>query len=187
MMKPDERALIDQVRNGSSPAFDALIKPYWRRLFLTIRRVLRYDSEAEDVMQEALLRIFRSLHGYRGDASFYTWMFRIAFNCALDFSARKKKMKMLLLDAVEPHWESSNEESPEYVVIGRQMAVTVSNVLERMHPECKEAILLHQVQGLSYEQISDVMACPVGTVRSRIFRARDLIANRLRQRGFTAG
>jgi RNA polymerase sigma-70 factor (ECF subfamily) len=186
MMNQDERELIDQVRNGNSVAFDALVKPHWRRLFLMIRRVLRDDSEAEDVMQEALIRIFRALGGYRGDASFYTWMFRIAFNCAIDFAARKKKMMTIPLAVVEPDWEGSDGQSPENVIIGKQMAVAVSDVLERMHPECKEAILLHQVEGLSYGQISDMMECPVGTVRSRIFRARDLIASKLRQRGFTA-
>jgi RNA polymerase sigma-70 factor (ECF subfamily) len=190
-MKPDsarERQLLERIAAGDTLAFDTLVAPYRRRLFSHILHIVKDPSDADDLLQEALIRIYRGLHTFRGDACFYTWTFRIAFNCAVTFLARRRR----LLEEQVPHVESAYQtaaeahqcDDPETIVSGIQMAETVGAALDAMRPEFKAAITLHEIDGMSYHEIADAMVCPIGTVRSRISSARQMIAHHLQQQGY---
>ena len=179
--------LVQQVLNGHAEAFDELLAPYRRKLLLLIVRVVKNPCDADDVLQDALLRIYRGLHNFRGDACFYTWSYRIALNCALAFLARRNRMLADASHAQEGYrdgaWEASASDDPENVLAGKQMATIVDAALESMRPEYKAAIELREFEGLSYHEIADAMVCPVGTVKSRISSARSAIAHQLKQQG----
>lgn len=184
----EDRLLVEQIKNGDTFAFDRLVGPYRRKLQLHIFRIVKNQSDAEDVLQETLIRAFRGLRNFRGDASFYTWIFRIAYNCAIAFVTRRR----LMLEEIpcgesgyrSGAWEASVCEGPEELVCGKQMAASVGAALESMRPEYKAAIMLREFDGMSYDQIADVMLCPLGTVKSRISSARHAIALQLQQQGF---
>ena len=179
--------LVEQVLKGRPDAFDALMAPYRRKLLSLILRVVKHPTDADDVLQDALLRIYRGLHNFRGDACFYTWSYRVALNSALAFLSRRNRMLADASEAQEGYrdgaWEACASDDPENVLAGKQMASIVGAALESMRPEYKTAIELREFEGLSYHEIADAMVCPVGTVKSRISSARSAIANQLKQRG----
>lgn len=179
--------LVELIKSGQTDAFNELLMPYMRKLSLLILQVVKNPYDADDVLQDALLRIYRGLKNFRGDASFYTWSYRIALNSALRFLSRRRQQL-----ADEPRgdtgypsggWESTVNDDPANVLAGKQMAIIVGTALESMRPEFKTAIVLREFEGLSYHEIADAMVCPVGTVKSRISSARMAIARLLRQQG----
>ncbi|HEX8614463.1 MAG TPA: sigma-70 family RNA polymerase sigma factor [Telluria sp.] len=186
-----ELELIEAVLRGEPQAFDTLVAPYRRRLFLLALKIMRDPDDAEDVVQDTLILVYGALGTFRADACFFTWMFRIAYNCALGALARRKRH---LPDEPEApagsrgaEWEVCESADPEMALAGKQMAAAMDAALDAMVPEHKTAILLHQIAGLSYGQIAATMLCPVGTVRSRISSARIAIAGKLKLRGFACG
>jgi RNA polymerase sigma-70 factor, ECF subfamily len=182
----EELALIERVKGGDTAAFGTLMRPYRARLAWAILRVVHNPSDVDDVMQEAMLRVFRALDTFRGEAGLYTWMYRIAYHCALAFAARYSPDRERER-AQGLHWDSCECDCPENIVFGSQMVAAFESTLETLQSDFKTAIVLHQLEGMSYLEVSDQMRCPVGTVRSRISTARGLIASRLRQRGFGVG
>ncbi|MBC7684901.1 MAG: sigma-70 family RNA polymerase sigma factor [Bdellovibrionales bacterium] len=190
-MTPDsekDRLLVERIKNGETLAFDRLVAPYRRRLQLQIVRIVKDQSDAEDVLQETLIRAYRGIRNFRGEASFYTWIFRIAFNCAIAFVTRRRQMLEASPGSESGYrsgaWEASGCEGPEELACGKQMAATVGAALESMRPEFKAAIMLREFDGMSYGEIAGVMLCPLGTVKSRISSARQAIALQLQQEGF---
>jgi RNA polymerase sigma-70 factor (ECF subfamily) len=183
-------ALIERIRGGDTAAFDELICPYRSMLRSHIGRVVGDPADSEDVLQETLIRAYRGLKGFRGDSCFYTWVYRIALNCAFAFLARRARASTDIRDAAtsiyHDGWEASVCECPEEIISGKQMAAIVDATLATMHPECRAAILQREFDGFSYSEIADNMRCPIGTVRSRISRARQVIASKLGRRGFAA-
>jgi RNA polymerase sigma-70 factor, ECF subfamily len=183
-------ALIERIRSGDTPAFDELIAPYRSMLRSHITRVVIDPADSEDILQDTLIRAFRGLKGFRGDSCFYTWTYRIALNCAFAFLSRRARVSTDLRNAAtsiyHEGWEASVCDCPEEVISGKQMAAIVDATLATMHPECRTAILQREFDGFSYSEIADNMDCPIGTVRSRISRARHVIASKLSRRGFAA-
>ena len=183
-------ALIDRIRGGDTAAFDELIGPYRNMLRSHISRIVGDPADSEDVLQDALIRVYRGLRGFRGDSCFYTWVFRIALNCAFAFLSRRARASSEIRSAAtsiyHEEWEASVCDCPQEVISGKQMAAIIDATLASMHPESRAAILQREFDGRSYSEIADNMHCPVGTVRSRISRARDVIARRLNRRGFVA-
>ena len=182
--------LINRIRCGDTAAFDELIGPYQNVLRSHIARVVVDPADSEDVLQDTLLRAYRGLKGFRGDSCFYTWVFRIALNCAFAFMNRRARVWSDIRSAAasiyHEEWEASVCDCPEEVISGKQMAAIMDATLASMHPECRTAILQREFEGFSYNEIAHNMDCPVGTVRSRISRARHVIALRLSRRGFAA-
>lgn len=181
-----EAQLIAQVQQGASEQFAALVAPHQRKLLLHIMRVVNNPTDADDVLQETLFKAYSGLGTFRGEAGFFTWIYRIAMNCALRHVARKGRVAQTEADS-EPAgngWPMTDLEDPETVFIGKEMAATVDAALDAMLPEYKTAIVLREFEGLSYHAIADAMVCPVGTVKSRISVARAMIASSLKKRGF---
>lgn len=187
MSDEQDSLLIEQARAGKAGAFDALLGRHRNKLLWAIRRIVQDSHDAEDVLQEASICIFRALGRYRGDARFSTWIYRIAVNCALQCVARNKHNGAHVAQLSESDGEVALCPGPDDILFGTQMVSAVGSVLDEMRPEYRAAMLLHQFDGLSYDQISGVMRCPVGTVRSRIFTARHLIASNMQKRGFSVG
>jgi RNA polymerase sigma-70 factor (ECF subfamily) len=191
-MRPDgenEWQLVERTLGGDTYAFDTLVAPYRRRLHSHILQIVKDPSDAEDLLQDTLIRIYRGLRNYRGDASFYTWTFRIAVNCAITFVAHRRRHleEPMPNDVVSAYGTSERApvcDDPETIVSGMQMVETVGAALDSMCPEFKTAILLREFDGMSYHEIADAMVCPVGTVRSRISSARQAIARHLQQQGY---
>jgi RNA polymerase sigma-70 factor (ECF subfamily) len=184
--------LVQRVQQGDARAFDALVIRYQRRIERLISRLVRDPDLVQDLAQETFIRAYRALPQFRGDSAFYTWLYRIAVNTA------KKALVDLARDPVvsESAWigasgdaddetsarapEPIDEETPEALMASRQIARTVNEAIQALSEDLRQAVVLREIEGLSYEEIAQVMDCPVGTVRSRIFRAREAIAARLR-------
>lgn len=181
-----EAQLIALVQLGDAAAFAGLVAPHRRKLLLHIMRIVSNPSDADDVLQETMVKAYSGLKTFRGEAGFFTWIYRIALNCALRHVARKGRLAQTEADSESAlyRWDAAELEDPETVFIGKQMAATVDAALDAMLPEYKTAIVLREFEGLSYHEIADAMVCPVGTVKSRISVARAMIANTLKQRGF---
>lgn len=182
--------LVDRAKRGDVRAFEMLVVKYQRRIERLIGRMVRDADLVQDVAQESFIRAYRALPQFRGDSAFYTWLYRIAVNTA------KKTLVDLKRDIVvsESTLGSSDEgdetsraenelsdgETPEAVLASKEIAAAVNAAIEALSEDLRQAITLREIEGLSYEEISEVMNCPIGTVRSRIFRAREAIAARLR-------
>jgi len=182
-----ERQLIERIQSGRTEAFDELLAPYFRKLFSLVLHVVKNPYDADDAMQDALLRIYRGLKNFRGDADFYTWSYRVALNSALSLLSRRRRMSVEESDAGHAYGDgamhASTNDDPEHLLAGKQMAMIVCAALETMRVEYKTAIILREVEGLSYDEIAETMSCPVGTVKSRISSARVAIAQLLKRRG----
>ena len=198
MSEPDADALlVARVQRGESAAFEMLVVKYQRRIERLIGRMVRDPDRVRDIAQETFIRAWRALPQFRGESAFYTWLYRIAVNTA--------RREMTLLQRDPSHTasalagegdggaegagadgtffaapEPSTSETPEAVLASRQVASAVNAAVERLSDDLRQALVLREVEGLSYEEIAEVMNCPVGTVRSRIFRAREAVAARLR-------
>ena len=175
--------LVRLAQSGDRLAFEALVVKYQRRIARHVARYVPMASDVEDVVQEVFIRAFRGLHSFRGDSAFYTWLYRIATNAALTFLRQAPHEERLDdLDDEQPNpFEPgiSDGETPERTLMASQIADAVRQGLARMQPELVDALTLFEVEGKSYSDIAQMFDVPVGTVRSRIFRAREALAKRL--------
>ena len=170
--------IVRRVNNGQREAFDLLVAKHQHQVLKILSRYVSNPADAMDVAQETFIRAYRSLDGFRGEAKFSTWLHRIAVNTAKNYLVsrnRASREQPLLEGGLEP----SHNESPEHQLLAEEIRQTVSVVIDELPPELKVAITLRELEGLSYTQIAREMDCPVGTVRSRIFRAREQISDRL--------
>lgn len=192
MTQPDvDGALVERVKQGDMRAFEMLVVKYQRRIERLIGRMVRDADLVQDIAQETFIRAYRALPQFRGESAFYTWLYRIAVNTA------KKALVDLKRDPVvsettlagtrededetsRPGMEPTDGATPESLMASKEIAATVNAAIEALSEDLRQAITLREIEGLSYEEISEVMNCPIGTVRSRIFRAREAIATRLR-------
>ncbi len=177
--------LVQRAKNGDKTAFDMLVRKYQHRIAAVVSRFVRDYAECQDVVQDSFIRAYKSLSGFRGDSQFYTWMYRIAVNTAKNHLSSKKRRPSFdveLDDAenIEGGIYIQNNDTPEHELLRDEIAQVVSKALEQLPEDIRQAITLREMEGLSYEEIADVMNTPVGTVRSRIFRAREAIDARLR-------
>jgi RNA polymerase sigma-70 factor, ECF subfamily len=182
--------LVERAKRGEVSAFEMLVVKYQRRIERLIGRMVRDTDLVQDIAQETFIRAYRALPQFRGDSAFYTWLYRIAVNTAKKALVEKKRDPVVFEGAMvstedgeEPSRvenELSDGETPETVLAGRQVAATVNAAIDALSEDLRQAIVLREIEGLSYEEIADVMNCPIGTVRSRIFRAREAIAIKLR-------
>lgn len=181
-MKVDpDRELVLRARAGERAAFDQLVGRYQRRLLRLVLRLLRDQAEAEDVVQETFLKAYRALPRFRGEAAFFTWLYRIALNGARNAILRRRQ-RTGPMGAVPSQLPSPAPEggTPEAMLLSKQVMQAIDAALEALPLELRTAIVLREIEGLSYEEIAQIMECPLGTVRSRLFRAREAIARRLR-------
>ena len=192
MTKPDaDAALVERVKAGDVKAFEMLVVKYQRRIERLIGRMVRDVDLVPDIAQETFIRAYRALPQFRGDSAFYTWLYRIAVNTAKKSLMELKRDPLVSEsgrtgrnDDEDQHSRVENElsdgETPEAVLASKQIASAVNFAIEALSDDLRQAITLREIEGLSYEEIAELMNCPIGTVRSRIFRAREAIALRLR-------
>lgn len=182
--EPDD-LLVLMVQDGDRCAFDRLAARYRPKLLRLIQRTVHDPADAEDVLQDTLVRAYRALPAFRRDAAFYTWLFRIAINTATAFMTGKRRQMESRGEAPDQAGQPSNPElqadiiTPEDILLGKEIAELVDRAIASLAPEHSAAITMHEIDGLSYQQIADAMLCPIGTVRSRISNARMVIAARL--------
>jgi RNA polymerase sigma-70 factor (ECF subfamily) len=180
--------LVERALAGDQRAFSLLVLKYQRRIQRLIGRMVRDVDLVEDIAQETFIQAYRALHQFRGDAQFYTWLYRIAVNTAKKFLLKLKQESIFARGSVggdedETSWqqyEPSSEETPETLLAAKEVALVVNAAMDELTDDLKEAIVLREIEGLSYEEIAVAMNCPIGTVRSRIFRARDAISARVK-------
>lgn len=182
--RESDQLLVERAQAGDRGAFDLLVMKYRRRLMRLLKRVVRDPCDTEDVVQETFIKAYRALPYFRGDAAFYTWLYRIAVNTARNYvAAMAHRMNTGAVRFREQAHaldeQLSDNTTPESVLASKQIALTVSAAVDALPPELRMSIVLRELDGLSYEAIAELMACPVGTVRSRIFRAREVIAEHL--------
>jgi RNA polymerase sigma-70 factor (ECF subfamily) len=182
-----DRQLVERARGGDKRAFDLLVQKYHRRLMRLLSRMVRNQEEVEDIAQETFIKAYRALPQFRGDAAFYTWLYRIGVNTARNYlSSRKRQMPTISDQAlnddddVDERIVAEDINTPESMLLSKQVAMAVNDVVEALPEELRTAITLREMEGMSYEEIAELMGCPIGTVRSRIFRAREAIAAKLR-------
>jgi len=182
-----DQALVERVQAGDKQAYGLLVAKYQRKLLRLVSRLVRDPAEAEDVTQEAFIKAYRALPGFRGESAFYTWLYRIGVNAAKNWlvanGRRAPTSTELDNEEAEDYGESDllqDVDTPERLLMSKQIGDTVNAAMEKLPEELRTAITLREVDGLSYEEIAQVMDCPIGTVRSRIFRAREAIAEKLR-------
>jgi len=181
-----DQKLVARVQRGDKSAFDLLVRKYQHKVLKLVGRYVRDRSEAEDVAQEAFLRAYRALRGFRGDSAFYTWLYRIAVNTAKNhLESQGRRLPSLNLEpeggeSLDVAERLREQATPERHLLSDEIAATVQRVLEGLPDDLRTAITLREVEGLSYEEIAELMDCPIGTVRSRIFRAREAIDQELK-------
>ena len=182
--------LVERALAGDQRAFGLLVSKYQRRIQRLIGRMVRDTELVEDIAQETFIRAYRALPNFRGDAQFYTWLYRIAVNSAKKALVELKRDPLVFEssqaqsadddETYRPANELSTSETPEMVLAAKEIANVVNGALEQLPDDLKQAITLREIEGLSYEDIASVMNCPIGTVRSRIFRAREAISERVK-------
>lgn len=182
-----DQQLVERAQRGDKHAFELLVTKYQRKLIRLLSRFIRDASEVEDVAQEAFIKAYRALPNFRGDSAFYTWLYRIGINTAKNYlvAMGRRAPTSTSMDAEEAEDLGESEllqdvNTPENQMMSRQVAETVNQTLGKLPEELRTAITLREMEGLSYEEIATIMNCPIGTVRSRIFRAREAIAEQLR-------
>ncbi len=181
-----DQELVDRVQKGDKRAFDILVRKYQHKIVNLISRYIRDPSEVLDVAQEAFIKAYRALPNFRGESAFYTWLYRIAINTAKNYlvaqDRRPPEGDIDAEEAVQLDGESALKDygTPENMVLRDEIEKTVYHAIEQLPEDLRTAITLREMEGLSYEEIAQAMGCPVGTVRSRIFRAREAIDNRLK-------
>ena len=181
-------SLVRRVQRGDKGAFDALVLKYQHKLVKLVMRYVRNPAEAEDIAQEAFIKAYRALPQFRGDSAFYTWLYRIAINTAKNAVVSRDRSPIEYdLDrnngdeAYDMQSRMKDAETPEGLVLTDEIRSTVNAAIDSLPEDLRTAIVLRELEGLSYEEIAAAMDCPVGTVRSRIFRAREAIDRRLRE------
>lgn len=185
--RESDQLLVERVQAGDKRAFDVLVSKYQRRLMRLVSRLVHDTAEAEDVVQETFIKAYRALRHFRGDAAFYTWLYRIGINTAKNYLVTQGRRTPTSSETDAEQAESFDDghrlrdnNTPESVLASKQIAATVNAAMDVLPIELRTAIVLREIEGLSYEEISEIMACPIGTVRSRIFRAREVIAEKLK-------
>lgn len=178
-------SLVQRAQKGDKTAFDLLVRKYQHRIAAVVSRFVRDYAECQDVVQDSFIKAYKSLPGFRGESQFYTWMYRIAVNTAKNHLASQKRRPSGSVDLEDAeHIEGGiymqDNDTPEHELLREELAQVVSKALAQLPEEIRQAITLREMEGLSYEEIAEVMNSPVGTVRSRIFRAREAIDARLR-------
>lgn len=183
--------LVERARVGDMAAFEMLVVKYQRRIERLIARMVRDTDLVQDIAQETFIRAYRAMPQFRGESAFYTWLYRIAVNTAKKALVELRRDPVLTESALaganddedetsRGTPELSNGETPEALLASKEIAETVNAAIEALSEDLRQAITLREIEGLSYEEIAALMNCPIGTVRSRIFRAREAIAQRLR-------
>ena len=182
-----DRQLVERAQRGDKRAFELLVEKYQRKLARLLSRFIRDPAEVEDVTQEAFIKAYRALPAFRGDSAFYTWLYRIGINTAKNYlmAMGRRAPTSTEVEADEAEGFEEGEylrdiNTPESVLLSNEIAETVNSTIEALPEELRTAIQLREIEGMSYEDIAQVMNCPIGTVRSRIFRAREAIAAQLR-------
>jgi RNA polymerase sigma-70 factor (ECF subfamily) len=182
-----DQVLVERAQRGDKRAFELLVIKYQRKLGRLLSRLIRDPAEVEDVTQEAFVKAYRALGSFRGDSAFYTWLYRIGINTAKNYlvALGRRAPTSTPFDSEDAETFDDGDQlrdnnTPEAELMSKQIARTVNESMEALPEELRTAITLREIEGLSYEEIATVMACPIGTVRSRIFRAREAIAERLR-------
>ena len=182
-----DQKLVEKAQKGDKKAFGILVEKYNKKLTRLLSRMVRDQSEIEDIVQDSFIKAYRAINNFRGDSAFYTWLYRIGINTAknhlVSLGKRPKAMDANEIEEME-NYESMSElrvsETPESTMMSNQIAETVNGAIQNLPDELREAISLREIDGLCYEEISELMDCPIGTVRSRIFRARETIAEKLK-------
>lgn len=178
--------LVKRVQAGDTAAFDLLVQKYQHKVVNLIGRFVSDQAECQDIAQDAFIKAFRAIDSFRGDSQFYTWLYRIAANTAKNhLASRSRKSPAYAIDVDDAeHFEGESGlkdyTNPENMLLTEEIKATVFSAIEKLPDDLKSAITLREIDGLSYEEIAEVMDCPIGTVRSRIFRARDVIDKELR-------
>lgn len=181
-----DRALVERVQQGDKRAFDLLVRKYQHKLIGLISRYVRSHAECEDIAQEAFIRAWRAIGSFRGDSAFYTWLYKIAVNTAKNhLVAMGRRPPSGDVDADEAEFMAGGERmqdgaTPEHELMRQEIEQSVFSTVQALPEELRTAITLREVDGLSYDEIAEAMGCPIGTVRSRIFRAREAIDEKLR-------
>jgi RNA polymerase sigma-70 factor (ECF subfamily) len=189
-----DQQLVLRAQKGDKRAFGLLVEKYQRKLARLLSRYVRDPAEVEDVTQEAFVKAYRALPAFRGDSAFYTWLYRIGINTAKNYlmAMGRRAPTTTEVEAEEAESHEDGEQlrdisSPESMLLSKEIAATVNDTIQALPEELRTAIQLREIEGMSYEDIARVMDCPIGTVRSRIFRAREAIAERLRPLLDTSG
>ena len=182
-----DQALVERAQQGEKKAFELLVVKYQRRLTRLLSRFVRDEHEVHDVAQETFIKAYRALPGFRGESAFYTWLYRIGINTAKNFLVNSNRRPFMVNDIVNDEGESMDlaeqipdDHTPESELMNKQILATVENAVAKLPEDLRRVITLREMEGLSYEEIAQIMDCPIGTVRSRIFRAREVIAADLR-------
>lgn len=182
-----DRQLVERAQRGDKQAFNLLVEKYQRKLARLLSRFIRDPAEVEDVTQEAFIKAYRALPAFRGDSAFYTWLYRIGINTAKNYlmAMGRRAPTSTEVEAEEAEGFEEGEQlrdinTPESVLLSNEIAQTVNATIEGLPEELRKAIQMREIEGMSYEDIAQAMDCPIGTVRSRIFRAREAIAEQLR-------
>jgi RNA polymerase sigma-70 factor (ECF subfamily) len=181
----NDQQLVQRVQKGDKSAFDLLVLKYQHRVLKLVGRFVSDAAEAQDVAQDAFLKAYRALPSFRGDSAFYTWLYRIAINTAKNALVSNRRRPVDFdLDLQDPeqydrHARLKEVDTPEGVLLTEEIRAVVERAMEQLPEDLRTAIVLREIEGLSYEEIAEAMDCPVGTVRSRIFRAREAIDKRL--------
>ena len=176
-----DKELVGRVQNGDKKAFDLLVLKYQQRIINLVSRFVHNSSDAQDIAQEAFIKAYRALPNFRGESAFYTWMYRIAVNTAKNYLAVKSRRPLESthdiddVEQIDADHTLRHQETPEHLLLRDEIQETILNSIEALPEDLKAAITLREVEGLSYGDIAVVMDCPIGTVRSRIFRAREAI------------
>jgi RNA polymerase sigma-70 factor (ECF subfamily) len=182
-----DQLLVERVQRGDKRAFDLLVEKYQRKLARLLSRLIRDPGEVEDVTQEAFIKAYRALPSFRGDSAFYTWLYRIGINTAKNYlvAMGRRAPTSTDVEAEEAEGLDGGEllrdiNTPESMLLTKEIGNTVNAAIESLPEELRSAIQLRELEGMSYEEIAKLMDCPIGTVRSRIFRAREAIAEKLK-------
>lgn len=181
-----DQVLVERVQRGDKQAFGLLVAKYQRKLMRLLSRMIRDPAEVEDVAQEAFIKAYRALPGFRGDSAFYTWLYRIGINTAKNHLAGQGRRAPTTTDFASEEAESFEDadqlrdnNTPERILLSKEIGNTVDAAMGELPEDLRSAIVLREIEGLSYEEIAQIMDCPIGTVRSRIFRAREAIAAKI--------
>jgi RNA polymerase sigma-70 factor (ECF subfamily) len=189
LMSPrdEDQRLVEAAQAGDKHAFELLVGKYQRRILRLISRLVRDAAEVEDVAQEAFIKAYRALPGFRGESAFYTWLYRIAINTAKNWLATRGRRAPTSTPNDVEEAETFDEatalrevDTPDSILLSKQVAEAVNRAVDRLPEDLRQSIVLREIEGMSYEEIAEAMNCPIGTVRSRIFRAREAIAAELR-------
>jgi RNA polymerase sigma-70 factor (ECF subfamily) len=181
MSDRDDQLLVKQVKNGSKSAFDKLVIKYQQRIIQLVARYIKDQSEAQDVAQEAFIKAYKALPNFRGESAFYTWLYRISVNTAKNYlvaRARRSSDREVDVNDAENYegaFKLKECDTPEHLVLSEEIRVTIQKAIESLPEDLKNAIRYRELEGMNYVEIAQKMKCPVGTVRSRIFRAREAI------------